>query len=697
MDQLHLTYSLKNIPIPSRFQYKKLLVSKLESFLKRLRWKTHHILNPSSRNKQTFGFKTTNSPPQIDLLKPFEDDLLSMVSDIKFKVHNNQFQQQMKADKSEILKTKDVIVKGDKSANLYKLPVNDYKKYVLENITRDYRKCERKDVDKVTKEAAKIARNYDLDDRIDTPTEDEAFITIKDHKSSFPGRVECRLINPAKNHVGTISKCILDEKNRSIRMKTRSNQWQSTNAAIEWFKEIPFKSKKTFFKFDIVSFYPSITEKLLKDTISWARTIIPFSKEEESIILHCRKMFLFFEGDCWVKKSNQNFDVSMGSLDSAEISELVGLYLLSLLEDLIPKDQMGLYRDDGLAVVEMPGPEVERLRKKVIKLFSNQNLKITTDANIKVTDFLDVVFNLDTDSYKPFRKDNNLPSYINCSSNHPKHVIDELPNMISQRISTLSSNRQTFNNEATTYNQALKNSGYKDEIQFITRPPVTKRKQKRRKRNIIWFNPPWNVEVSTNIARKFLVMIDKHFPKGSEMGKHFNRNTIKVSYCTMPNMQSIISSHNRKMISPPDRPVTRSCNCRSRDNCVMAGQCLTTNIVYKSRVTTADDFKEYIGLTSNTFKERYNNHKSSFKNTNKAHSTSLSSYIWELKNNNTPFTSDWSIMGHAKAYSSKVRNCQLCLMEKTFIMLSDPKQTLNKRNEIVSKCRHRDKVLLKHW
>ena len=192
-------------------------------------------------------------------------------------------------------------------------------------------------------------------------------------------------------------------------------------------------------------------------------------------------------------------------------------------------------------------------------------------------------------------------------------------------------------------------------------------------------------------------MIDKHFPKGSEMGKHFNRNTIKVSYCTMPNMQSIISSHNRKMISPPDRPVTRSCNCRSRDNCVMAGQCLTTNIVYKSRVTTADDFKEYIGLTSNTFKERYNNHKSSFKNTNKAHSTSLSSYIWELKNNNTPFTSDWSIMGHAKAYSSKVRNCQLCLMEKTFIMLSDPKQTLNKRNEIVSKCRHRDKVLLKHW
>jgi len=59
----------------------------------------------------------------------------------------------------------------------------------------------------------------------------------------------------------------------------------------------------------------------------------------------------------------------MGSLDSAEVCELVGLFLLSKLEPLIPKDQIGLYRDDGLAVVELPGPEVERLKKKVVKLF----------------------------------------------------------------------------------------------------------------------------------------------------------------------------------------------------------------------------------------------------------------------------------------------------------------------------------------
>ena len=47
---------------------------------------------------------------------------------------------------------------------------------------------------------------------------------------------------------------------------------------------------------------------------------------------------------------------------------------------------------------------------------------------------------------------------------------------------------------------------------------------------MIWFNPPWNDEVSTNIAKKFLGMINSHFPRGSVLGKHFNRSTVKVSY-----------------------------------------------------------------------------------------------------------------------------------------------------------------------
>ena len=135
----------------------------------------------------------------------------------------------------------------------------------------------------------------------------------------------------------------------------------------------------------------------------------------------------------------EDFDFSMGSMDSAEVSELVGLFLLSKLERFIPKDQIGLYRDDGLAVVELPGPEVERLKKKVVKLFSEHNLSITTEVNIKVTDFLDVAFNLQTGLHRPFKKATSNPIYVHKDSNHPMHVKKELPQMIGRRISDLSS------------------------------------------------------------------------------------------------------------------------------------------------------------------------------------------------------------------------------------------------------------------
>ena len=86
-------------------------------------------------------------------------------------------------------------------------------------------------------------------------------VTIKDHKETFPSKVDCRLINPAKNHPGRISNQILDKINQQLRTRTGSNQWKSTDNVINWFNKIPNKSELTFFKFDIVSFYPSISEK----------------------------------------------------------------------------------------------------------------------------------------------------------------------------------------------------------------------------------------------------------------------------------------------------------------------------------------------------------------------------------------------------------------------------------------------------
>ena len=69
-----------------------------------------------------------------------------------------------------------------------------------------------------------------------------------------------------------------------------------------------------------------------------------------------------------------------------------------------------------------------------------------------------------------------------------------------------------------------------------------------RKRNIIWFNPPYSKNVKTNVAQRFLRLLDKHFPKTFRLHKIFNRNSVKVSYSCKPNVKSIISNHNRRVL-----------------------------------------------------------------------------------------------------------------------------------------------------
>ena len=54
----------------------------------------------------------------------------------------------------------------------------------------------------------------------------------------------------------------------------------------------------TFFKFDIVAFYPSITKELLTSAIKWAKNTLGIKEKEVSIIMHCQKMFLYHQEEC---------------------------------------------------------------------------------------------------------------------------------------------------------------------------------------------------------------------------------------------------------------------------------------------------------------------------------------------------------------------------------------------------------------
>ena len=157
-----------------------------------------------------------------------------------------------------------------------------------------------------------------------------------------------------------------------------------------------------FLKFDIIDFYPSsITEDLLTKSLEFAQNYVEVDEHTANIIMHCRQSILFSNGNAWSKKSSPQFDVAMGSFDGAEVCELVGLYMLYHLSSVIgDKMNIGLYRDDGLAILEATsGPETNQIWKKIEKLFKNHNLHITTELGLIQTDFLDVTFNLKSGKY----------------------------------------------------------------------------------------------------------------------------------------------------------------------------------------------------------------------------------------------------------------------------------------------------------
>jgi hypothetical protein len=576
---------------------------------------------------------------------------------------------------------------------MYKLPVDQYKNLVKQNVTAEYRKTSTDAVTKVNIESASIATKLDIADRVDGYIEANAFVTIKDHKPAFPGRIECRLMNPAKSNMGKVSKQILDEAVAAIKSQTKSNQWKNSSQVISWFKNLQNKTSLNFFKFDVVAFYPSISEQLFKDTISWAKQYYNFSEDNLSIVMNARKSFLFSNSEPWTKKDKYHFDVTMGSYDGAEICELVGLFILSRLEDVIPQQHLGIYRDDGLAVVQGSGPELERLRKRVFAIFKNMDLKVKIETNIKQTDFLDILLNLTNNSYRPFRKENHNPIYINKASNHPPSIKKQLPGMISNRLSTLSCSKEVFLSEVPIYQDALQTAGFDEKLQFNEN--TSSNKSRTRSRKVIWFNPPFSQIVKTNVGAKFLGLVDKHF-KDTPLGKYFNRSTIKISYSCLPNIEAIISGHNKTLTNPKEPQTPEStCNCRGGPtNCPMEGSCLRSSVVYKAEVKAADSTVTYLGAAANSFKERFRNHTLSFKHEKYKQNTSLSKYIWDLKTDQKPFEIKWSIAGRAPPYNPTAKSCKLCLLEKTLILTTADPSSLNKRSELMSKCRHRAKFLL---
>ena len=388
----------------------------------------------------------------------------------------------------------------------------------------------------------------------------------------------------------------------------------------------------------------------------------------------------------------------MGSYDGAEVCELVGLFLLNDLSNLIGKNNVGLYRDDGLAVIDnASGPQMDKIRKQMHDIFKKHNLSITTEINLSATDFLDVSFNLSQNTYFPFRKPGNKPLYINSKSNHQPTIIKQLPSMINKRLNQLSCNQEEFEKAKQSYSQALKASGYDGKLKYEERKPP----KRTRKRKIIWFNPLYSMNVKTNIGKKFLNLIGRHFPKDHKYHKLFNRNTIKISYSCMNNMADRIKGYTNKILKQQQQQQQHSsteqqqqtCNCRQKSECPLNGNCLESGLVYQATIETDDTTQKYIGLAEGDFKTRYRNHTKSLNHKKYKMETELSKLVWSLKDKRKSYSIKWKIIAKASAYRCGTRGCDLCTTEKMLIAIADD-TCINKRDEFVSRGRHRRKYKL---
>ena len=498
--------------------------------------------------------------------------------------------------------------------------------------------------------------------------------------------------------IGKISKQILDRINKKVVAATKINQWKNTSSVIKWFNSIDDRDKHNFICFDIVEFYPSISQDLLNKALDFASTYDKITAEERNIIIQAKNSLLTNKQQQWQKKSFSTFDVTMGSFDGAETCELVGGFLLSQLQTKFG-DKIGLYRDDGLAVTDTTPKMTENIKKEICRIFKKHGLQITIEANKQVINFLDVTLNLSEKTYCPYTKPGDNLLYVHRESNHPPSVTRNIPAGINRRISSLSLDQNAFDLAAPAYQKALDESGYNYKLTF--EPPVENNRRKNRPRNdILWYNPPFSKNVNTNIGQRFLSLINRCFHKDHSLRKIFNKNKVKISYSCMPNIKQTIDNQNKQKLrlfnnSATENEESKPCNCRKKDECPLDGNCLQAAVIYQAKVTRTDNntHETYVGLTENDFKTRYRNHTAPFRNIASRNSTELSKYVWSLKDNNINHVITWQIIARAKPYNSASKRCNLCLLEKFFIIREPHRCTLNKRNELVSGCRHRKKSL----
>ena len=224
-------------------------------------WKAIFFINSSKDTSKSrasgsvYGLKSNKCPPQLKELIPFEDDLVDLVKNIKFSKVRNDFQMKLSEDLRKVRSSKKTLTFTDKTLNMYQLEKEEYHhllqnavittyKYKTSNIYQlekeeyhrllqnavitTYKKSNKETKRKINCKEIKYLKEANILDKVEVNGTANCFITLKNHKANFLNHPTARLINPAKNEIGRISKQILDQINSKLCEILNVNEWKNT-------------------------------------------------------------------------------------------------------------------------------------------------------------------------------------------------------------------------------------------------------------------------------------------------------------------------------------------------------------------------------------------------------------------------------------------------------------------------------------
>lgn len=119
------------------------------------------------------------------------------------------------------------------------------------------------------------------------------------------------------------------------------------------FNNITDKEVCKFIQVDIDSYYSSVNPSVLNSALIFAKNRTLLSMRETKAILAARKSVIEFDNKLWIRKETPNcFDMTMGSLNAAQLNDEVGIYLLHMISLEFLDIKEGIYRGDAPFLVK---------------------------------------------------------------------------------------------------------------------------------------------------------------------------------------------------------------------------------------------------------------------------------------------------------------------------------------------------------